>query len=114
MLRTELSAPYSYSEAKDALPTHTKPVVQWLDALKDKPSLDDRILAQNVLQAGKVDYKGMLTEIERQDLPLTDKAVLEMRDREAGKASPTVDKGAVSPTTSPTMGNVAPVPSGEV
>ena len=114
VLRTELSAPYSYSEAKDALPTHTKPVVQWLDDFKNKPSSDDRILAQKVLQAGNVDYQGMLTEVDRQGLSLTDKAVLEMRDRESGKTSPTVDKAAVSnTTTSPTTGNVATSNSGE-
>jgi DNA repair ATPase RecN len=83
-LRTELSAPYSYSEAKDNLASHTKPVVQWLDDLKDKSILDDRVLAQNVLKAGNVDYKGILNEVERQGLSLTDQAIAEMREK--GKA----------------------------
>lgn len=86
-LRTELSSAYSYQEAKDNLPTHTKPVVQWLDDLKDKARLDDRMLAKQVLDAGGVDVKGILTKVERQDLSLVDKAVAEMRDSEAGTAS---------------------------
>jgi hypothetical protein len=84
-LRTELSAPFTYSEAKDNLPTHTKPVIQWLDDLKDKGSLDDRMLAKQVLDAGGVDAKSLLTEVERQGMSLTERAVAEMRDAEAGK-----------------------------
>ena len=87
-LRTELSASYTYSEAKDNLPTHVKPVIQWLDDLKDKGSLDDRMLAKQVLDAGGVDAKSLLTEVERQEMSLTDRAVAEMRDAEAGKSSP--------------------------
>jgi DNA repair ATPase RecN len=86
-LRTELSSAYSYQEAKDNLPTHTKTVVQWLDDLKDKASLDDRIVAKKVLDGGGVDAKSLLTEVERQNLSLTDRAVAEMRDGEAGTAS---------------------------
>jgi hypothetical protein len=85
-LRNELSSAYSYSEAKDNLPKLTKPVAQWLSDLKDKSSLDDRILAQNVLKAGNVDYEGILTEVERQGLSLTDRAIAEQRDKEAGTA----------------------------
>ncbi len=88
ILRTELSAPYKYSEAKDNLPTHAKPVVQWLDDIRVKGSLEDRILAQKVLSEGGIDYKGILTEVERQGMSLTDQAVADMRDHEAGKPSP--------------------------
>jgi hypothetical protein len=87
-LRTELSAPYRYSDAKDGMATHTKPVIQWLGDLKDKGSLDDRMLAKQVLDAGGVDAKSLLTEVERQGMSLTERAVAEMRDVEAGKSSP--------------------------
>jgi DNA repair ATPase RecN len=86
-LRNELSSAYSYSEAKDNLPKLAKPVAQWLSDLKDKSSLDDRILAENVLKAGNVDYEGILTEVERQGLSLADRAIAEQRDKEAGRAS---------------------------
>jgi hypothetical protein len=86
-LRTELSSPYSYSEAKDNLSKLTKPVAQWLDDLRDKGSLDDRILAQNVLKGGNVDYEGILNEVERQGLSLTERAMAEQRNKEAGTAS---------------------------
>jgi len=87
-LRTELSAPYSYGEAKDSLPKLAKPVVQWLDDIRVKGSLEDRILAQKVLSEGGIDHKGILTEVERQGMSLTDQAVANMRDHEAGKPSP--------------------------
>jgi hypothetical protein len=80
-LRTELSSPYSYSEAKDNLSKLTKPVAQWLDDLRDKGSLDDRILAQNVLKGGNVDYEGILNEVERQGLSLTERAMAEQRNK---------------------------------
>ena len=52
----------------------------WLDDVRGKPSLEDRILAQQVLEAGGVDHKGILTEVDRQGLSLTDMAVEELRE----------------------------------
>jgi len=40
------------------------------------------MLAKQVLEAGGVDAKSLLTEVERQGMSLTDRAVAEMRDAE--------------------------------
>jgi murein L,D-transpeptidase YcbB/YkuD len=84
-LRTELSAPYRYSDAKDGMPVHSKPVLNWLDDLKNKPSPDDRVLASKVLEQGGIDAKGILTEADRRDLSSVDKAVAEMREKGEAK-----------------------------
>jgi hypothetical protein len=84
-LRTELSAPYRYSDAKDGLPTHTKPVLSWLDDLKNKPTMEDRVLAGKVLEEGGIDAKGILTEADRRDLSSVDKAVAEVREKGEAK-----------------------------
>jgi hypothetical protein len=109
-LRTELSSPYSYSEAKDNLSKLTKPVAQWLDDLRDKGSLDDRILAQNVLKGGDVDYKSILNEAERQGLSLTERAMAEQRDKEAGtkETSSASKETSTASTETPQKGGESP------
>jgi DNA repair ATPase RecN len=109
-LRTELSSPYSYSEAKDNLSKLTKPVAQWLDDLRDKGSLDDRILAQNVLKGGNVDYKSILNEAERQGLSLTERAMAEQRDKEAGtkETSSASKETSTASTETPQKGGESP------
>lgn len=87
-LRKELQVPMPYSEAKSGLPAHKKPVLAWLEDLKVKGSLEDRLLAQKALAEAGIDAKGILTEVEREGMSLADKAIAELRDKEAGISSP--------------------------
>jgi hypothetical protein len=84
-LRRELQAPMPYSEAKSGIPLHKKPVVNWLDDLRDKGSLEDRLLAKQVLDKGGIDAKAILTEADRQGLSTVDRAVAEAQERQEGK-----------------------------
>ena len=88
-LRTQLSASYEYGDAKDNLPKLTKPVVQWLDDLKDKGNIEDRLLAQKVLKQGGIDAKSLLAGAEKQRMGILDQTLIDMRAEEeaAGTAS---------------------------
>ncbi len=73
-----------YSEAKSGIPPHKKPVLNWLNDLRDKASLEDRLLAKEVLDKGGIDAKAILTEVERQGMSNVDRAIAEAQDRQKG------------------------------
>jgi len=86
-LRVEIQAPQPYQEAKSDIPARKKPVLNWLTDLKEQGSLEDRLLAKQVLDSAGIDAKRIFTEVDRQGMSLADKAVTEMRDKEAGSTT---------------------------
>ena len=83
VLVKELPALQPYNEAKAGIPLKTKTARMWLDDVAGKPSLDDRILAQRVLEKAGIDHKAILSEVSRQGLSETDKAIEEMREQKS-------------------------------
>lgn len=87
MLARELQSPLSFEEAKAGIPLHKKTARQWLQDVRDKPSLDDRLIAMGVLDDAGIDHKAILTEVDRQGLSLTDRRIEEMRDKQENQNS---------------------------
>jgi hypothetical protein len=50
-----------FSSSRSAV--HKKPVLNWLNDLKEKASLEDRLLAQKILTDRGIDARGLLTEV---------------------------------------------------
>lgn len=85
-LAKELQSPMPYSEAKSGIPVHRKSTRQWLDDIREKASLEDRLQARKVLDDAGIDYKGILDEVEKQKLNPVDRAVAEALEKVESEA----------------------------
>lgn len=93
-LRNELDAPITYAEARDGIPVNRKTVAGWLEDIRNKPGIENRLLAQQVLSRAGVDARAIFTEVERDGMDRVDRAIAESKDGAGNQAATNAPSGA--------------------